>query len=83
MYMAIYEVYVQCEHCTQFHSVHVKLHLDDETLDKAPLSKAFPQGALPPQIVFMQSNKYRCPHTKQLFSAKDTGKAILFAAESA
>ncbi len=78
--MPIYDVYVSCDQCGQPHSVHVKLDLADETLDKTRLTDHYAGGTLPPEIVFMQTNKYRCPHTKQLFPATDLDKAVLFAA---
>ena len=78
--MAIYDVYVFCDQCGQPHSVHVKLTLDDGGLDKTRLADLYAEKLLPPEIVFMQTNKYRCPHTKQLFPADDIDKAVIFAA---
>jgi len=77
--MPLYDVYVYCDQCGQPHSVHVQLTLDDDNLNKARLTDVFPGDELPPAIVFMQSNNYRCPHTKQLFPASDIEKAILIA----
>ena len=76
--MPIYDVYIYCDKCGQPHSVHVKLSLDDEGLDKTRLADHFTGKQLPPEIIFMQTNKYRCPHTKQLFPADDIAKALLF-----
>lgn len=77
--MPIYDVYVFCDQCGQPHSVHVKLTLADENLDKTRLADLYADHPPPPEIVFMQSNKYRCPHTKQLFPATDINQAVLFA----
>ena len=77
--MAIYDVYVFCDQCGQPHSVHVKLTLADDTLDKTLLGDLYAEKPLPPEIVFMQTNKYRCPHTKQLFCANDLNGVVLFA----
>ena len=76
--MPKYDVYVVCDQCGQPHSVNVKLNLDDESLDKTRLADHYANKSLPAEIVFMQSNKYRCPHTKQLFPAADIDQAILF-----
>lgn len=76
--MPIYDVYVFCDQCGQPHSVHVKLDLN-EGLDKTQLADQYIGQPLPAEIVFMQSNKYRCPHTKQLFPATDIDQAVLFA----
>ena len=78
--MAIYDVYVFCDQCGQPHSVHVKLTLADDALDKTRLADLYAEKPLPPEIVFMQTNKYRCPHTKQLFPADDIDNAVLFVA---
>ena len=76
--MPIYEVYVFCDQCSQLHSVHVKLTLDDDSLDKTRVADIYAGRPLPPEIVFMQTNRYRCPHTKQLFPADDITKTVLF-----
>ena len=76
--MAIYDVYVFCDQCGQPHSVHVKLTLADDGLDKTRLAELYAEKPLPSEIVFMQTNKYRCPHTKQLFPADDIENAVLF-----
>lgn len=76
--MPIYNVYVTCDQCGQPHPVNVKLDLDDETLDRTCLAEYFNSKPLPSAITFMQSNKYRCPHTKKLFPAADIGDAVLF-----
>ncbi|MBP6002846.1 MAG: hypothetical protein KA746_05380 [Pyrinomonadaceae bacterium] len=78
--MTKYDVHVICDQCGQPHPVNVSLDLDDETLNKTPLADHFAGRTLPAAIAFMQTNKYRCPHTKQLFPASDISKAILFAA---
>jgi hypothetical protein len=78
--MTRYDVYVICDQCGQPHAVNVSLELDDETLNKTPLEDYFADRPLPAAITFMQTNKYRCPHTKQLFPANDITKAIFFAA---
>lgn len=77
--MALYDVYVNCDQCEQPHSVHVRLIFADAGLDKTHLAAQYAGIALPPEIVYMQSNKYRCPHTKQLFPASDVDQALLFA----
>jgi hypothetical protein len=77
--MPKYDVYVICDQCGQPHAVNVRLDLDDETLNKSRLADHFAGRPMPPQITFMQTNKYRCPHTKQLFPASDINDAILFA----
>lgn len=77
--MALYDVYVNCDQCGQPHSVHVRLTFADPGLDQTHLAAQYADIALPPEIVFMQSNKYRCPHTKQLFPATDIDQALLFA----
>ena len=77
--MPIYDVYVICDQCCQPHSVHVNLSLADENLDKTRLAEYYIGKPLPSQIVFMQSNKYRCPHTKQLFPADNIENAVFFA----
>jgi hypothetical protein len=76
--MPVYDVYVACDQCSQPHSVHIKLTLDDETLDGTRLAVHFDGRPLPSEIVFMRTNKYRCPHTKQLFPADNIDNAILF-----
>ena len=78
--MALYDVYVTCDQCGQPHSVHVQLTLDDENLNKVKLGDVYGGDDLPAAITFMQSNKYRCPHTKQLFPASDIDLAMLIAA---
>jgi len=78
--MPIYNVYVKCDQCGQPHPVNVKIELPDESLDKTPLAEYFADKPLPSAITFMQSNKYRCPHTKQLFPAADINDAVFFAA---
>lgn len=78
--MPLYDVYVTCDQCGQPHSVHVQVTLDDANLNKASLSEVYPGGEMPAAIAFMQTNKYRCPHTKQLFPANDIDLAMLIAA---
>jgi hypothetical protein len=78
--MPLYDVYVTCDQCGQPHSVHVQVTLDDADLNKAPLADVYPGGEMPAAIAFMQTNKYRCPHTKQLFPATDIDLAMLIAA---
>lgn len=78
--MTKYDVYVICNQCGQPHPVNVSLNLEDPDLNKTMLADHFAGLTLPAAIVFMQTNNYRCPHTKQLFPASDIGKAILFEA---
>ncbi|MEO6655765.1 MAG: hypothetical protein ABIO36_06740 [Pyrinomonadaceae bacterium] len=61
--------------------MHVKLTVDEINLDKTSLSDYYANKPLASEIVFMQTNKYRCPHTKQFFAADDIGKAVFFAAK--
>lgn len=77
--MPLYEVYVTCDQCGQPHSVHVQLTLEDPDLHRTPLKDVFTGDELPPAVVFMQSNNYRCPHTKQLFPASNIDDAMLIA----
>lgn len=79
MNMALYDVYVNCDQCGQPHSVHVRLTFADTGLDKTHLAAQYAGIAPPPEIVYMLSNKYRCPHTKQLFAAANIDQAILLA----
>lgn len=79
--MPVYEVYVYCDQCGQPHEVHVQLTLEDAELHGKPLTEVFANGELPSQVSFMQTNKYRCPHTKQLFPASDIDNAILVRTE--
>jgi len=69
--MPVYEVYVICDQCTRPHSTHVKLTVDEVLPEGTRVSEYYADQPLPSSIVFMQSNKYRCPHTKQLFPATD------------
>lgn len=78
--MPKYDVYIICDQCGQPHPVNVKLDLADDGLDKTHVANHFAGGPLPSQIAFMLTNKYRCPHTKQLFSAANIDNAILYAA---
>lgn len=78
--MPLYDVYVTCDQCGQPHSVHVQVTLEDTDLNKAPLREVYPSGEMPAAIAFMRTNKYRCPHTKQLFPANDIDQAMLIAA---
>lgn len=78
--MPVYEVYVVCDQCTRPHSTHVKVNIDAEVVEGTPVTDFYADGSLPGAIVFMQSNKYRCPHTKQLFPATDLSLATLHAA---
>ena len=78
--MTLYDIYVTCDQCGQPHSVHVQLSLDSPDLNKAPLTEVYPDGKLPSSVTFMQTNKYRCPHTKQLFPADDLNLAMLITA---
>ena len=78
--MPLYDVYVTCDQCGQPHAVHVQVTLDDANLNKVPLNEVYPNGEMPSAIAFMQTNKYRCPHTKQLFPANDINLAMLIAA---
>ncbi len=78
--MPIYNVYVKCDQCGQLHPVNVKIEIPDEGLDNTLLAEYFADKPLPSAITFMQSNKYRCPHTKQLFPAADINDAVFFAA---
>jgi hypothetical protein len=76
--MPKYDVHVFCGQCGQPHSVNLKLTLDDATLDKTRVADHYAGQPLPAEIVFMQTNKYCCPHTKRLFAANDINKAVLF-----
>ncbi|MEO7658881.1 MAG: hypothetical protein ABIV48_04640 [Pyrinomonadaceae bacterium] len=76
--MANYDVHVVCDQCSQPHFVNVKISLADEGLDRSYLSDHFAGQNLPPEIAFMQTNKYRCPHTMRLFSAEDITRAVFF-----
>ncbi len=78
--MTKYDVYVICDQCGQPHSVNVRLELGDPALDKTLLGDQYSSSPVPAQVAFMQTNKYRCPHTKQLFAATDLNSAVLFAA---
>jgi len=79
--MPLYEVYVQCDQCGQPHPVNLKITLDDPDLHGANVGDFYAGKAPPSGISFMQTNKYRCPHTKKLFPADDLGKAILYIKE--
>ncbi|CAN5424422.1 hypothetical protein BH10ACI2_BH10ACI2_22530 [soil metagenome] len=77
--MPIYDVHVICTECGQPHSVRVKLDLDDDGLDKTRLSDYFDGKPLPSAVAFMQTNRYNCPHTKQLYLANDLSQCLFFA----
>ena len=77
--MPSYEVYIFCDQCGQPHSVHITLELQDDNLNKTLIKDAFAGHELPSEIVYMQSNKYRCPHTKQFFTSDNIDLAALFA----
>ena len=77
--MPLYDIYVKCDQCGQPHSVHVQLTLEDADLNNTHIGDVYSGGELPPAVVFMQSNKYRCPHTKQLFPANNIDETILIA----
>jgi hypothetical protein len=74
--MTKYELYVQCEHCSMPHPVQVSIELEDG-LGGSSLDEIFGDRQIPSQIAFMQTNKYRCPHTGRLFPASDAGKTFL------
>ena len=76
--MPKYDVHVTCSECSQMHFVNVRLDLDENGLDRKTLAEYFADRPIPSQIAFMQTNNYRCPHTKQLYSAADLSGAILF-----
>lgn len=76
--MPEYEVYVSCDQCGQQHSVNLKLTFDDENLNGKLLSDQLVGIPLPTAVAFIQSNRYRCPHTKQLFPASNIDDAHLF-----
>ncbi|HQX57290.1 MAG TPA: hypothetical protein PLP07_15300 [Pyrinomonadaceae bacterium] len=78
--MTKYDVYVRCDHCSQNHSVHVSLQLEDDSLDGTHLMDHIAEDKFPTSIAFMRSNKYRCPHTSELYAADDIAKIVLFAA---
>jgi len=73
-----YDIYVLCDQCGQQHSVHVTVDIPKENLDKTLVCNAYAGRDLPSEIVYMQSNKYRCPHTKQFFTADNIELAYLF-----
>ena len=75
--MPIYDVHVICDQCSHPHSTSVRVSIDDEIEEGTNVTDYFDQKPLPGAIVFMQSNKYRCPHTKQLFPATDLSLATL------
>lgn len=58
--------------------MHVTLELPKENLDRTPVYHAFAGRDMPPEIIYMQSNKYRCPHTKQFFTSDNIELAYLF-----
>lgn len=80
--MTEYDVYVRCDQCGQPHSVSLKLTVDDESLNGKPLADQFVGMPVPSSVAFMQSNRYRCPHTKKLFPASDIDDALLFSTVS-
>jgi hypothetical protein len=77
--MPDYDVYVSCDKCGQPHSVNVRVSLDDEDLDKTSLGDYYVGRNVPGEVAFMQTNRYRCPHTKQLYPASDLADAVFFA----
>jgi len=77
MHMPKYDVRIICDQCGQPHTVNVKLTLE-AGLDKTRLANHYADRPLPAAIIFMQTNRYNCPHTKQLFPANDIEKAIFF-----
>ena len=56
-----------------------QLTLEDDDLHRTMLKDVFAGDELPPAVAFMQTNSYRCPHTKQLFSAANIDDAMLVA----
>lgn len=77
--MSAYKVFVYCAHCGLPHSVNVRLDLPEQGLENYRIVDVFADRPLPQEVAFMQSNKYRCPHTKRFFSTRDIEKAVLFA----
>jgi hypothetical protein len=78
--MLKYNVHVVCTECGQPHFVNVSLELDDETLDRTTLADYFADRPVPSAIAFMRTNKYNCPHTKQLYKADDLEQVLLIRA---
>ncbi|CAN5547884.1 hypothetical protein BH10ACI3_BH10ACI3_17920 [soil metagenome] len=77
--MPKYNVCIVCSECGQAHSVNVSLDLPEEGLDKTTLAEYYKERTVPSAIAFMQTNKYNCPHTKQLYSAAKLSDAVFFA----
>jgi len=73
--MALYEIYLICSECENLHSVQTKIELSENDLNNTALSEYFADREIPGMIAFMQSNKYRCPHTKGLYAASDLSNA--------
>jgi hypothetical protein len=76
--VAAYDVYIFCDQCGQPHPVNVTLEMEDSNLNKTLVKDVFKGEKLPQEIVFMQSNKYKCPHTQQFFASDDISLAALF-----
>jgi hypothetical protein len=54
--------------------------LEDDELHRTMLKDLLKGDEPPAAVAFMQTNSYRCPHTKQLFSAANIDDAMLIAA---
>ncbi len=76
--MPTYEIYAYCNECSQRHSVHAKITLDVDLSEGTTVAEAFAGLPIPGQITFIQTNKYKCPHTNGLFTANDLELAILY-----
>jgi hypothetical protein len=77
--MAQYSVYIFCDECSQPHPGMILINLDDPNLDKETIGDIYAGRDLPPDIVTMQNNYYRCPNTGRMFTQKDNSQAFLVA----
>jgi hypothetical protein len=64
-----------CSECDNLHSVQTKIELEETDINKTALGEYYTVREIPSSIKFMQSNKYRCPHTKGLYAADDLSRA--------
>lgn len=80
--MPTYEIYAYCNECSQRHSVHAKITDNAEFPDGTSVSEAFAGRPIPGQITFIQTNKYKCPHTNGLFMVSDLDLATLYRVNS-
>jgi hypothetical protein len=75
--MGVYDVYILCDECFDFHRIGTGITLEDGPANKQSIDEAYAGKKLPSDIASLLNNDFQCPNTGKRIVEKDNSQVFL------